>query len=191
MKVQDINDNPPEFLHGPYYARVPEMSNVCEYKYKAYFNPTKNKISKTLNKKATGDYFLFPDDVWHFLLRHVIRTLAWDACCVENMPAYGSYIATAAPRDALTTISGAWEEWATAHTEYLSLTKSEKRSTSVLEIVFTRINRNINTQESLVHLKSLIYGHLLKWGWVLHHCIWWTAFFKHNWSLKSDLRTDG
>uniref|UniRef100_A0A6Q2WR35 Cadherin domain-containing protein n=1 Tax=Esox lucius TaxID=8010 RepID=A0A6Q2WR35_ESOLU len=28
VKVQDINDNPPEFLHGPYYARVPEMSNV-------------------------------------------------------------------------------------------------------------------------------------------------------------------
>lgn len=30
VKVQDINDNPPEFLHGPYYARVPEMSNVGE-----------------------------------------------------------------------------------------------------------------------------------------------------------------
>ncbi|KAA8583500.1 hypothetical protein FQN60_014708 [Etheostoma spectabile] len=29
VKVQDINDNPPEFLHGPYYARVPEMSNVA------------------------------------------------------------------------------------------------------------------------------------------------------------------
>ncbi|XP_024153205.1 cadherin-11 [Oryzias melastigma] len=28
VKVQDINDNPPEFLHGPYHARVPEMSNV-------------------------------------------------------------------------------------------------------------------------------------------------------------------
>ncbi|XP_036390881.1 cadherin-11-like isoform X1 [Megalops cyprinoides] len=28
VKVQDINDNPPEFLHGPYYATVPEMSNV-------------------------------------------------------------------------------------------------------------------------------------------------------------------
>ncbi|XP_047458072.1 cadherin-11 [Mugil cephalus] len=28
VKVQDINDNPPEFLHGPYYAGVPEMSNV-------------------------------------------------------------------------------------------------------------------------------------------------------------------
>ncbi|XP_029926718.1 cadherin-11 [Myripristis murdjan] len=28
VKVQDINDNPPEFLHGPYYASVPEMSNV-------------------------------------------------------------------------------------------------------------------------------------------------------------------
>ncbi|KAG7273001.1 hypothetical protein CRUP_011885, partial [Coryphaenoides rupestris] len=27
VKVQDINDNPPEFLHGPYFARVPEMSN--------------------------------------------------------------------------------------------------------------------------------------------------------------------
>lgn len=30
VKVQDINDNPPEFLHGPYYASVPEMSNVGE-----------------------------------------------------------------------------------------------------------------------------------------------------------------
>uniref|UniRef100_A0A8C5A7S4 Cadherin domain-containing protein n=1 Tax=Gadus morhua TaxID=8049 RepID=A0A8C5A7S4_GADMO len=28
VKVQDINDNPPEFLHRPYFARVPEMSNV-------------------------------------------------------------------------------------------------------------------------------------------------------------------
>ncbi|XP_056605424.1 cadherin-11 [Triplophysa dalaica] len=28
VKVQDINDNPPEFLHGPYYAHVAEMSNV-------------------------------------------------------------------------------------------------------------------------------------------------------------------
>ncbi|XP_066569814.1 cadherin-11 [Amia ocellicauda] len=28
VKVQDINDNPPEFLHGPYHATVPEMSNV-------------------------------------------------------------------------------------------------------------------------------------------------------------------
>lgn len=31
VKVQDINDNPPEFLHGPYHARVPEMSNVGEW----------------------------------------------------------------------------------------------------------------------------------------------------------------
>lgn len=30
VKVQDINDNAPMFLHGPYYARVPEMSNVGE-----------------------------------------------------------------------------------------------------------------------------------------------------------------
>ncbi|XP_077773032.1 cadherin-24 isoform X1 [Podarcis muralis] len=28
IKVQDINDNPPVFLHGPYHATVPEMSNV-------------------------------------------------------------------------------------------------------------------------------------------------------------------
>ncbi|XP_056382079.1 cadherin-11 [Hyla sarda] len=28
VKVQDINDNPPEFLHGNYHADVPEMSNV-------------------------------------------------------------------------------------------------------------------------------------------------------------------
>uniref|UniRef100_H3B440 Cadherin 24 n=1 Tax=Latimeria chalumnae TaxID=7897 RepID=H3B440_LATCH len=28
IKVQDINDNPPVFLHGPYHASVPEMSNV-------------------------------------------------------------------------------------------------------------------------------------------------------------------
>uniref|UniRef100_A0A4W4GJI9 Cadherin domain-containing protein n=1 Tax=Electrophorus electricus TaxID=8005 RepID=A0A4W4GJI9_ELEEL len=28
VKVQDINDNPPVFLQGPYYARVAEMSNV-------------------------------------------------------------------------------------------------------------------------------------------------------------------
>ncbi|CAJ0967641.1 unnamed protein product [Ranitomeya imitator] len=28
IKVQDINDNPPVFLHPPYRASVPEMSNV-------------------------------------------------------------------------------------------------------------------------------------------------------------------
>nr|XP_023659797.1 cadherin-11-like [Paramormyrops kingsleyae] len=28
VKVQDINDNPPEFLNGPYYASVPEMAGV-------------------------------------------------------------------------------------------------------------------------------------------------------------------
>ncbi|KAG9486971.1 hypothetical protein GDO78_007043 [Eleutherodactylus coqui] len=30
IKVQDINDNPPVFLHPPYRAYVPEMSNVGE-----------------------------------------------------------------------------------------------------------------------------------------------------------------
>ena len=28
VKVQDINDNPPEFLHETYHANVPERSNV-------------------------------------------------------------------------------------------------------------------------------------------------------------------
>ncbi|XP_023582623.1 cadherin-11-like [Trichechus manatus latirostris] len=28
VKVQDINDNPPEFLHETYHATVPERSNV-------------------------------------------------------------------------------------------------------------------------------------------------------------------
>lgn len=28
VKVQDINDNPPEFLHENYHANVPERSNV-------------------------------------------------------------------------------------------------------------------------------------------------------------------
>lgn len=37
VKVQDINDNPPEFLHGPYYARVAEMSNVGELGFSASF----------------------------------------------------------------------------------------------------------------------------------------------------------
>lgn len=41
VKVQDINDNPPEFLHGPYYARVPEMSNVGELNGKIIGRKTK------------------------------------------------------------------------------------------------------------------------------------------------------
>lgn len=28
IKVQDINDNPPQFIEGPYIAYVPEMSAV-------------------------------------------------------------------------------------------------------------------------------------------------------------------
>ncbi|KAM6430399.1 cadherin-8 isoform 2-T3 [Liasis olivaceus] len=31
IKVQDINDNPPEFVEGPYHATVPEMSLVGTY----------------------------------------------------------------------------------------------------------------------------------------------------------------
>lgn len=30
IKVQDINDNPPQFVEGPYRASVPEMSTVGE-----------------------------------------------------------------------------------------------------------------------------------------------------------------
>lgn len=30
IKVQDINDNPPQFIEGPYRASVPEMSAVGE-----------------------------------------------------------------------------------------------------------------------------------------------------------------
>ena len=30
IKVQDINDNEPKFLDGPYIASVPEMSPVGE-----------------------------------------------------------------------------------------------------------------------------------------------------------------
>lgn len=32
VKVQDINDNPPEFLHETYHANVPERSNVGMYR---------------------------------------------------------------------------------------------------------------------------------------------------------------
>lgn len=31
IKVQDINDNAPEFVDGPYHATVPEMSVVGTY----------------------------------------------------------------------------------------------------------------------------------------------------------------
>lgn len=31
IKVQDINDNAPEFLNGPYHATVPEMSILGTY----------------------------------------------------------------------------------------------------------------------------------------------------------------
>lgn len=30
VKIQDINDNEPRFLDGPYQASVPEMSNIGE-----------------------------------------------------------------------------------------------------------------------------------------------------------------
>lgn len=31
IKVQDINDNPPQFIEGPYQGSVPEMSPVGEW----------------------------------------------------------------------------------------------------------------------------------------------------------------
>lgn len=31
IKVQDINDNPPQFIEGPYKGSVPEMSQVGEW----------------------------------------------------------------------------------------------------------------------------------------------------------------
>lgn len=46
VKVQDINDNPPEFLHGPYYARVAEMSNVGEFEFLASFFTTELRRGK-------------------------------------------------------------------------------------------------------------------------------------------------
>lgn len=33
IKVQDINDNAPEFLNGPYHATVPEMSILGMYAF--------------------------------------------------------------------------------------------------------------------------------------------------------------
>lgn len=35
IKVQDINDNAPEFVEGPYHASVPEMSLVGTYVWAA------------------------------------------------------------------------------------------------------------------------------------------------------------
>ena len=37
IKVQDINDNEPKFLEGPYTASVPEMSPVGKKKYHPCF----------------------------------------------------------------------------------------------------------------------------------------------------------
>lgn len=48
VKVQDINDNPPEFLHGPYYARVAEMSNVGELEFFASFFYQQGKKKRQL-----------------------------------------------------------------------------------------------------------------------------------------------
>lgn len=40
IKVQDINDNEPKFLDGPYVASVPEMSPVGKWKYNFIVNIT-------------------------------------------------------------------------------------------------------------------------------------------------------
>lgn len=38
IKVQDINDNPPQFIEGPYRASVPEMSVVGKSRWKDFIS---------------------------------------------------------------------------------------------------------------------------------------------------------
>lgn len=51
IKVQDINDNAPEFVEGPYHATVPEMSVVGTYVWAAQplpaqsFGPARRLLS--------------------------------------------------------------------------------------------------------------------------------------------------
>lgn len=59
IKVQDINDNPPQFIQGPYRASVPEMSAVGEsqkgeqvlffYAFE-HTRPNQREISETAEK---------------------------------------------------------------------------------------------------------------------------------------------
>lgn len=66
IKVQDINDNPPEFVDGPYHATVPEMSLVGMYGRKRFphfftkhFIPPRFCISRFVFEQAffPNNYF--------------------------------------------------------------------------------------------------------------------------------------
>lgn len=64
VKVQDINDNPPEFLHGPYYARVAEMSNVGEIRiFRLIFWTTELRWEKKIQLCFLMHYSK-PAEIW-------------------------------------------------------------------------------------------------------------------------------
>lgn len=50
IKVQDINDNPPQFIEGPYRASVPEMSAVGESPYMHTSPPPRMRFQKTADR---------------------------------------------------------------------------------------------------------------------------------------------
>uniref|UniRef100_A0A8C3RSF4 Cadherin-12 n=1 Tax=Chelydra serpentina TaxID=8475 RepID=A0A8C3RSF4_CHESE len=66
IKVQDINDNEPKFLDGPYVASVPEMSPVGDIHRKEY-----DSVNKTFAKALV---YMYCVSLFFFSLQGVIRT---------------------------------------------------------------------------------------------------------------------
>lgn len=71
IKVQDINDNPPEFVDGPYHATVPEMSLVGMYDrmrfphfFTEHFDPSCFYISGFVFERAffSKQLFFWPSE---------------------------------------------------------------------------------------------------------------------------------
>lgn len=58
VKIQDINDNEPRFLDGPYWATVPEMSQIGKNGEKQPLKRQTGLITAETSTSARSHYFL-------------------------------------------------------------------------------------------------------------------------------------